>query len=100
MDDGPIIEETVFASASMDVALDAVQRGDWHKAEQALLDVQERAGRLLQEHMPPMADNLPPIIEKISNLDQRALRTSVNVTRLGAFNSMPPCECTSRKESG
>ena len=49
MDDGPIIEETVFASASMDVALDAVERGDWHKAEQALLDVQERTGRLLRE---------------------------------------------------
>jgi hypothetical protein len=37
MHDGPILEETVFASASMDVALDAVEQGDWAKAEQALL---------------------------------------------------------------
>ena len=44
-----IIEEMVLASASMDVARDAAERGDWPKAEQALLDVQERAARLLRE---------------------------------------------------
>ena len=44
-----IIEEMVLASASMDVARDAAERGDWPKAEQALLDVQERSARLLRE---------------------------------------------------
>ena len=44
-----IIEEMVLASASMDVARDAAERGDWSKAEQALLDVQERSARLLRE---------------------------------------------------
>ena len=44
-----IIEEIVSASASMDVARDAAERGDWPKAEQALLDVQERSARLLRE---------------------------------------------------
>lgn len=34
---------------SMDVARDAAERGDWPKAEQALLDVQERSARLLRE---------------------------------------------------
>ena len=44
-----IIEEMAHASASMDVARDAAERGDWPKAEQALLDVQERSARLLRE---------------------------------------------------
>jgi hypothetical protein len=44
-----IIEEMACASASMDVARDAAERGDWPKAEQALLDVQERSARLLRE---------------------------------------------------
>ena len=44
-----IIEEIASASASMDVARDAAERGDWPKAEQALLDVQERSARLLRE---------------------------------------------------
>lgn len=44
-----IIEEMVFTSASMDVALDAAELCDWAKAEQALLDVQERSARLLRE---------------------------------------------------
>jgi hypothetical protein len=49
MEDGPLVAEMVFASASMDVARDATERGDWSKAEQALLDVQDRIGRLLRE---------------------------------------------------
>ena len=49
MQQGAIIEEMVFASASMDVARDAAELGDWPKAEQALLDVQERSARLLRE---------------------------------------------------
>ena len=44
-----IIEEMVLASASMDIARDAAERGDWPKAEQALLGVQERSARLLRE---------------------------------------------------
>ena len=44
-----IVEEIVLVSASMDVARDAAERGDWPKAEQALLDVQERSARLLRE---------------------------------------------------
>ena len=44
-----IIEEMVFASTSMDVALDAAELHDWAKAEHALLDVQERSARLLRE---------------------------------------------------
>ena len=44
-----IVEEIVSASASMEVARDAAERGDWPKAEQALLDVQERSARLLRE---------------------------------------------------
>ena len=44
-----IVEEIVSASGSMDVARDAAERGDWPKAEQALLDVQERSARLLRE---------------------------------------------------
>jgi hypothetical protein len=39
----------VAMSASMDVARDAAERGDWSVAEQALLDVQERSARLLRE---------------------------------------------------
>jgi hypothetical protein len=49
MDNGPLVEEMVFASVSMDVARDAAERGDCSKAEQALLDVQERISRLLRE---------------------------------------------------
>ena len=44
-----IVEEVALASASMDVVRDAAERGDWPKAEQALLDVQERSARLLRE---------------------------------------------------
>jgi hypothetical protein len=42
-------KEIVLASASMEVARDAAERGDWPMAEQALLDVQERSARLLRE---------------------------------------------------
>ena len=47
MTQAAIVEEIVLVSASMDVARDAAERGDWPKAEQALLDVQERSARLL-----------------------------------------------------
>ena len=49
MQKAAILDELAFASSSMDVACEAAQIDDWAKAEQALLDVQERSARLLRE---------------------------------------------------
>ena len=60
MTQAAIVEEIVLVGASMDVARDAAERGDWPKAEQGLLDVQERSARLLRELGLQAGSAMPP----------------------------------------
>ena len=64
MVDSAISDELAAASRSLSAAIDAFMQSEWAKAEHALVEVQERTGRLLRElelkrsSLPPM--DLPP----------------------------------------
>ena len=49
MVDGAISDELAAANRSLSAAIDALMQKDWGKLEQALIEVQERTGRLLRE---------------------------------------------------
>jgi hypothetical protein len=49
MEDAAMSEELTAAGRSLSAAIDAVLQKDWGKLEQALVEVQERVGRLLRE---------------------------------------------------
>ena len=44
-----LLEELRTAAASMDLAAEAGETGDWERVEQGLLEVQERNNSLLRE---------------------------------------------------
>jgi hypothetical protein len=47
--DKAMSDELAAASESMSAALDAFKQSDWAQLEHALVEVQERTGRLLRE---------------------------------------------------
>ena len=49
MDDAAMSDELIVAGRSLSAAIDAVLQKEWGKLEQALVEVQERVGRLLRE---------------------------------------------------
>ena len=49
MDDAAMSDELTAAGRSLSAAIDAVVQKEWGKLEQALVEVQERVGRLLRE---------------------------------------------------
>jgi hypothetical protein len=49
MVDSAISDELAAANRSLSAAIDALMQKDWGKLEQALIEVQERTGRLLRE---------------------------------------------------
>jgi hypothetical protein len=49
MDDAAMSDELTATGRSLSAASDAVAQKDWGKLEQALVEVQERIGRLLRE---------------------------------------------------
>jgi uncharacterized Zn finger protein len=49
MVDGAMSDELAAASRSLSAAIDALMHKEWGKLEQALVEVQERTGRLLRE---------------------------------------------------
>jgi hypothetical protein len=49
MDDAAMSAELSAAGRSLSAAIDAVVQKEWGKLEQALVEVQERVGRLLRE---------------------------------------------------
>jgi hypothetical protein len=49
MVDKAMSDELAAASQSMSAAIDAFKRSDWAQLEHALVEVQERTGRLLRE---------------------------------------------------
>ena len=49
MDDAAMSDELEAAGRTLSAAVDAVAQEEWGKLEQALVEVQERVGRLLRE---------------------------------------------------
>jgi hypothetical protein len=49
MDNAALSDELGAAGRSLSAAVDAVAHQEWGKLEQALVEVQERVGRLLRE---------------------------------------------------
>jgi hypothetical protein len=49
MDDAAFSDELEAAGRSLSAAVDAAAQKEWGKLEQALVEVQERVGRLLRE---------------------------------------------------
>jgi len=49
MVDSAISDELAAANRSLSAAIDALMQKEWGKLEQALIEVQERTGRLLRE---------------------------------------------------
>jgi uncharacterized Zn finger protein len=49
MVDSAMSDELAAASRSLSVAVDALTQKEWGKLEQALVELQERTGRLLRE---------------------------------------------------
>ncbi len=59
--DKAISDELAAASESMSAALDAFKQSDWAQLEHALVEVQERTGRLLRElELKRTSPTLPP----------------------------------------
>jgi hypothetical protein len=59
MVDSAISDELAAASRSLSAAIDAFMQNEWAKVEHALVEVQERTGRLLRE-LELKRSSLPP----------------------------------------
>jgi hypothetical protein len=55
-----ILDELRTTAASMDLAAEAGEEGDWNRVEQGLLEVHERSANLLREIGLKLLIDLPP----------------------------------------
>jgi hypothetical protein len=65
MPEDPLVSELRAAAASLVLAAAAAENRDWPTAEQATLDAQSRAARILRELALKQVPVPPPVVPKV-----------------------------------